>query len=696
MRYNTGNPVEPDGSDSPFDLHDNSANFDVWATDRTKTSWPDRLGVSRKTWHGMEQQVNDWLAAQGFEPVPLIYVDGTPLTVDRPTQMIQRGDNLYSVRLPASFPVSLSGNWAEDQEILVAQVDRSFEESLGGGIRRVKSVAQLQTLSGRFDGDLAFVIGYLSMSPGYGGGQWQWKAASTADVNTYDIMAGQSGSGVAGRWHRIHDNVLDLYDFGGAYEGDCIAAMDTALASPVEVIKVPDNVVLGYHLFDAPKKKVVIGGSNVSFSTFPCGIYPRVCKDIEIREFRDLVLAMHPISGGNIANAQLFVALAAGAVIGDIRVARNTGAGGRLAISVAFENGRTLTGLGLIYENEFADQQGQAGGEGYGIHVANDNDAGDLLLMKNKITRAGRHSFYFARNRGGGRMISFGNTAIDHRFNATTKGAEQRGAIQITRCKNVLSLGDMVDGYFDGAMQISEENEAPSLLDAADVTIRDLILRKPYNVTPGIFVGYGVPVVGGAITRSVLIDGLRYYAGDSLAAAVQYTRGRNVRIINSHLEYLNVPSGTIRPFPILGDTTVNSGGLLIKDTSVYCRGCSGANLRVFRITGNCLTANIGIDLDGLVMDSDAATSQALDPSGTITNAAIKISGMPITGWNGAIWPQQRPDPSQVWNGQFITSGIATPVGNITPNFIGQDCYLQSNGTFWKAYGLANTNWKQTA
>ncbi|ORL62915.1 hypothetical protein [Pseudomonas putida] len=133
MRYNTGNPVEPDGSDSPFDLHDNSANFDIWANDRTKTSWPDRLGVERKTWHGMEQQVNDWLAAQGFEPVPLAYVDGSPLTVDRPTQLIERDDNLYSVRLPASFPVSLSGSWSTDEPLLVAQVDRSLREDLANG-----------------------------------------------------------------------------------------------------------------------------------------------------------------------------------------------------------------------------------------------------------------------------------------------------------------------------------------------------------------------------------------------------------------------------------------------------------------------------------------------------------------------------------------------------------------------------------
>jgi hypothetical protein len=573
------------------------------------------------------------------------------------------------------------------REQQIADIEASSIES----VIVFDSVSTLRTKAGRFDGDIGRLSSYSGI-PGVGGGPVFWNAADTRadDSATVFAVAGEP----IGRWNR-HGSVIDLYQCGGTFEGDCISAFDLAMSLPIETVKVPDNVVLGYHIVDAPEKKVVIGGSNVSFSTFPSGIYPRSCKDIEIREFIDLDMVLNPITGGDIATAQLFVGLASGANIGNITVCKNSGSGGRLAISVAFEGGgRTLSGQALIYQNEFEDQQGQAGGEGYGIHVANETDVGDIFVMKNRITRAGRHSFYFARNKGGGRMISWGNTAIDHRFNATTHGTEQRGALQITRCKNVLSFGDMVDGYYDGAMQISEENEAPGVFDAADVTVRDPVLRKPYNNTPGIYVGYGVPFAGTALTRAVLIDGLRYYAGDSLAPAIQYTRGRNVRVINSHIEYLNVASGAIRPIQILGDTVANSGNLQVKDTFVYCRGCSGANLRVFRLTGNCLTANIPIDLDGLVMDSDAATSQALDPSGTITNTQIKVSGMPITGWTGATWPLSRQDPSQIVNAQTITSGITTPVGNVIPNFIYQICKLNSNSTIWMSIGLTNTDWKQ--
>ncbi|MBA4898953.1 hypothetical protein H2N89_32480, partial [Pseudomonas aeruginosa] len=125
--YATGNPL---GSKDPRDLYDNAENFDAAMNDRVNVAWSDRFGVSRKTWFGVEQQVNDFLANAGFEPVPLEYVDGTPLTVDRPTQLIERDGNLYSVKLPASFPVNLTGNWATDESLLVAQVDRSLRQQL--------------------------------------------------------------------------------------------------------------------------------------------------------------------------------------------------------------------------------------------------------------------------------------------------------------------------------------------------------------------------------------------------------------------------------------------------------------------------------------------------------------------------------------------------------------------------------------
>ncbi|HEJ1718279.1 TPA: right-handed parallel beta-helix repeat-containing protein [Pseudomonas aeruginosa] len=129
--YATGNPL---GSKDPRDLYDNAENLDTAMNSLDQDRWmdrgPQRPPVARWTWWGIEQYVMQWLAAQGFEPTPLEYVDGSPLIVDRPTQLIQRDGNLYSVQLPADFPVSLSGNWSADELLLVNQVDRALRAEL--------------------------------------------------------------------------------------------------------------------------------------------------------------------------------------------------------------------------------------------------------------------------------------------------------------------------------------------------------------------------------------------------------------------------------------------------------------------------------------------------------------------------------------------------------------------------------------
>ncbi|MFG0272364.1 hypothetical protein [Pseudomonas sp. zjy_14] len=128
MRYNTGNPVGADGSSSPFDLHDNSGNIDVWANDRSRLTWPDRLGVERKTFFGMEQQVTDFLIAMGYESVYLVY--GAGVVVERQTQLVQRDGELYRVMNASDVPLTLTGTWATDAPKLQAVGDAALRAAL--------------------------------------------------------------------------------------------------------------------------------------------------------------------------------------------------------------------------------------------------------------------------------------------------------------------------------------------------------------------------------------------------------------------------------------------------------------------------------------------------------------------------------------------------------------------------------------
>ncbi|HBO5502849.1 TPA: right-handed parallel beta-helix repeat-containing protein [Pseudomonas aeruginosa] len=203
FRYNTMNAVEPDGSSDFRDAHDNTGNLDL-AMNGAALAWTDRLGRSKKSWVGIEDQVNTFLARSGFELPPLQYVDGTPLVVDSPAKLIQRGGNLYSVKLPASFPVELSGTWSADEPLLVFRNDQSLRQELaeqnGGtlvGWKRTQLSASIDTIQQLADSIPIRVWEFaelVSDKPSPDPATWNWTPAFQAMVDTAESYMQSSGA----------------------------------------------------------------------------------------------------------------------------------------------------------------------------------------------------------------------------------------------------------------------------------------------------------------------------------------------------------------------------------------------------------------------------------------------------------------------------------------------------------------------
>ncbi|RZI91685.1 MAG: hypothetical protein EOP15_00350 [Pseudomonas sp.] len=204
MPYNTMNPVGPNGSSDPRDLSDNAGGLDLALTS-PNPSWPNRLGVNQPTWAGIVQRVNDYLAAQGFEPVPLQYVDGVQLVVQRPSQLIQRGIDMYSVKLPAAFPITLTGTWATDQAVLVAQVDRTLRAQLGDPIIGGGMIAWQRQEKTKYPGTILQILNGTEISvwekrfvdliqtkpDANNPSTWDWTPAFQAAAN--EVAQGQPG-----------------------------------------------------------------------------------------------------------------------------------------------------------------------------------------------------------------------------------------------------------------------------------------------------------------------------------------------------------------------------------------------------------------------------------------------------------------------------------------------------------------------
>ena len=119
----------PLGTPDPRALYDNASNADE-VMNGPKVSWADRFGNVRKTWAGIETDFSAFILASGFEPVHFTYVAGFPLTVQRPTQLIDYAGSVRRVKTPASIPATLSATWAMDLARLVDVGNQSLRQNL--------------------------------------------------------------------------------------------------------------------------------------------------------------------------------------------------------------------------------------------------------------------------------------------------------------------------------------------------------------------------------------------------------------------------------------------------------------------------------------------------------------------------------------------------------------------------------------
>lgn len=128
MRYNTGNPVEPNGSSDPRDLFDNSANLDL-LVNGPAPSYPDRTGTPRKSWAGMEEDFQQFLLNSGYQDIG-DYAAG--LTVTARNQIFIRAGEYYRAAAATALPYTMTGNWTTDGPKFVSLGDAVLRQDLAG------------------------------------------------------------------------------------------------------------------------------------------------------------------------------------------------------------------------------------------------------------------------------------------------------------------------------------------------------------------------------------------------------------------------------------------------------------------------------------------------------------------------------------------------------------------------------------
>lgn len=178
-KYNTGNAV---GSADPRDLNDNSVNIDEWANSQSKNSHPDRLGVQRRTWHGMEnefdadqsarasefdadqaqrvsdydaaqddrsQRFNAFIAASGYEFIG-DYAAG--ITITEYNQVVRDvSGEFWRLSGATSTPYTTTGAGLPEGGAFRPVGDAALRQELSTGVALVSSSTGTQTLAGALD-----------------------------------------------------------------------------------------------------------------------------------------------------------------------------------------------------------------------------------------------------------------------------------------------------------------------------------------------------------------------------------------------------------------------------------------------------------------------------------------------------------------------------------------------------------------
>lgn len=226
--YNTRNPIP---SIDPRDLSDNAQNFDLAMNTRAAESWADRFAVARKSWFGMEQDFQRFLANSGYQNIGP-YAAG--LVITSMNQVFVKDGELYRASASLTLPYTLTGDWPTEGPNFVSVGDASLRQDLAnpalgvslvaGSIRYVDTIAQLRTMNAVAN-PFVWAIGY------YARGTIQSAYAyAPADTTSADDGGSVIVTATGQRYHLIIDGPVYAEQWGAVGDGsDSTTRIQTAI-----------------------------------------------------------------------------------------------------------------------------------------------------------------------------------------------------------------------------------------------------------------------------------------------------------------------------------------------------------------------------------------------------------------------------------------------------------------------------------
>jgi|GEM_PF-2176127 len=214
--YNTGNPL---GSAAAKDLYDNAQNFDHLSVDMVNEQWPDRFGVPRLTWHGMEVRYQEKLTSMGWSLMDSFQNGATLTRADQALRWaLPDGDGEY-YRWKGELPVTIPENSTPASTGGVYDPDLNpdgkwvgvGESSLRGQLNNTfTDVNSLRNSENLIQDIPVLLVNYYSGIGGGGGVFYVDDADTTSTDNSGTVFINSSGQ----RIKRVLHGVCRWSDFG--------------------------------------------------------------------------------------------------------------------------------------------------------------------------------------------------------------------------------------------------------------------------------------------------------------------------------------------------------------------------------------------------------------------------------------------------------------------------------------------------
>ncbi|MCM2386398.1 hypothetical protein [Klebsiella pneumoniae] len=267
--------IEKLGSSSPEVLLKNATNLDKLVNGRESESLPDRFGVLRKSWHGMEMIFNrfiDYITGRGEQAVAAIGWQelgnwAVGLAVDNRQQIVYYNGSWYKYLgelehvIAGDSPENDGGVWsAANPTGKWSNIgDAALRSNLGSGegfalVGQVSSFTALRSVVPSYEGQSillrAHPVGWAAMSHGpVGGGEFISRRGSAEDDGGYIcVPTGQSEY----YWQRIPKNPgkvcateFGLYD-GAPLDGIIKNAINYCITNSAGYLSVPPLGPAGY------------------------------------------------------------------------------------------------------------------------------------------------------------------------------------------------------------------------------------------------------------------------------------------------------------------------------------------------------------------------------------------------------------------------------------------------------------------